>query len=177
MTIREAMELIGAGVGRAEGRTWADLGAGAGIFTRALAEMVGERGRVIALDRDARALRELRRLRLRARVDAVSGDIRELDAIPALRDTKIDGALLANVLHFVEDPADVLMQLRACMKPQATVLVVEYDRRGASRWVPYPLPLQQLEVVAMTVGLTQPEVVGRRASWYQGELYCARMQW
>ncbi|HEY0672561.1 MAG TPA: methyltransferase domain-containing protein [Longimicrobiales bacterium] len=177
MTVAEALDLIGAGAGRAEGQLWADLGAGEGTFSRALAELVGARGRVIAVERDARAVRELRALRLSARIDVVAGDIRELNAIAALQDIQLDGALFANVLHFIEDPAGVLLQLRRYMKPGSAVLVVEYDRRGASRWVPYPLPVAQLQVLTRAVGLTAPVVVGRRKSRYQGELYCARMQW
>lgn len=54
MQSREAVELIEGGV--VGGGTWADLGAGSGTFTRALAELVGAAGTVYAVDRDARAM-------------------------------------------------------------------------------------------------------------------------
>src|SRR4029079_1032936 len=47
--------------GVTSGGTWADLGAGTGAFTLALAELVGPTGEVIAVDRDRGALRELER--------------------------------------------------------------------------------------------------------------------
>ena len=39
------------------GGTWADIGAGQGAFTLALADLLGPGGRIVAVDRDARALR------------------------------------------------------------------------------------------------------------------------
>jgi len=43
------------------GGVWADLGAGSGAFTLALAELLGPGGEVIAVDRDRGILRELER--------------------------------------------------------------------------------------------------------------------
>ena len=40
------------------GGTWADIGAGSGAFTLALADLLGPGGRIVAVDRDARALEE-----------------------------------------------------------------------------------------------------------------------
>lgn len=48
-------------VGAADGATVADLYAGAGLFTVPLARVVGERGRVVAVEGDARAVKDARR--------------------------------------------------------------------------------------------------------------------
>ena len=48
-------------VGPAEGATVVDLYAGAGLFTVPLARTVGERGRVVAVEGDARAVKDARR--------------------------------------------------------------------------------------------------------------------
>ena len=47
-------------VSAAEGEAWADLGAGDGVFTRALAALVGPAGQVFAVDEDDRALSAVR---------------------------------------------------------------------------------------------------------------------
>ena len=53
------VRLLQGGVTR--GGTWADLGAGTGAFTLALADLVGPGGNVIAVDRDRGALHDLER--------------------------------------------------------------------------------------------------------------------
>jgi precorrin-6B methylase 2 len=55
----EAVELIAAAIpGR--GGTWADLGAGDGTFTRALARLLGPNSRIYAVDRDLDSVESLR---------------------------------------------------------------------------------------------------------------------
>jgi len=56
----DAVALIREAVPRAAG-TWADLGAGDGTFTRALARLLGLNSRIYAVDRDAQALAALER--------------------------------------------------------------------------------------------------------------------
>jgi ubiquinone/menaquinone biosynthesis C-methylase UbiE len=175
LTVLEANNLIQNGAGNAAGETWADLGAGEGTFTLALAQLVGEQGRVIAVDHDVAAIRELRRISQEVPsppIDVVAADVTRLK----LPDVQLDGALLANVLHFIEDPTTVLARVRQHLRPGGRVLVVEYDRRARSNWVPFPLPMSRLDMIASAAGLAMPVEVGRRKSRYQGELYCALLQ-
>ena len=160
------------------GGVWVDFGAGSGTFSEALADLLGPQGRVIAIERDARALRDLRRVAAQSEgvIEAVEGDLRALEAIAALKHSHLAGALFANVLHFFAAPHDVLAEVSDLLEPNAAVVVVEYDRRAASRWVPYPLSLQQLHGAAKRAGLTAPLEIGRRPSRYQGDLYCAVMR-
>jgi ubiquinone/menaquinone biosynthesis C-methylase UbiE len=179
LTVLEATDLIRDGVGKADGQTWADFGAGEGTFTQALIALVGEQGRVIAVDRDDVALRELRRISrdTRApRVDIIDGDVRRLHAMPGMPGIQLDGALFANVLHFIQNPLAVLTQVRTYVRPAGRVLIVEYEQRAASQWVPFPLPLQQLETIARAAGFAAVVETARRKSRYQGELYCALLQ-
>jgi ubiquinone/menaquinone biosynthesis C-methylase UbiE len=178
VTVLEATNLIRAGVGAAAGQTWADFGAGDGTFTRALASLIGEQGRIIAVDHDDVAIRKLRRVSHDVgapRIDVINGDVSELHTIEALQDVQLDGALFANVLHFIPQPLVVLTHLRTYMRSGGKVVVVEYEQRAASRWVPYPLPIHQLEAIARRAGFAAPVEVGRRKSRYQGELYCAQL--
>lgn len=178
MTRAEAIELIRSGVSERQAATWADFGAGGGTFTEAIAELLGEDGRVIAIDRDRNALRQLRRLATHAggaRIDIAKGDVQRLDAIPELDGQHLDGALFGNVLHYIAQPDIVLARVRELLRPQGRIVVVEYDRRSASRWVPHPLPLRELAAAARKAGLKEPEEIGRRKSRYQGELYCAAL--
>jgi hypothetical protein len=85
----------------------------------------------------------------------------------------LDGALVANALHFVRESELALARIAAVVRPGGRVVVVEYDDRPASRWVPYPLPLARLPAVTEPAGLGAPVLVGTRRSAFGGRLYAA----
>jgi SAM-dependent methyltransferase len=173
----EAVALIAGAVPRRPG-TWADLGAGDGTFTRALFELLGPHGRVYAVDRDARAVAALERWAKQAApnvIPVIADFTRPLD-LPDLAPSGLDGLLLANALHFVSDAEAVLGRLAGWVRPGGLVVVVEYDRRAANRWVPYPIPPARLSALAAAAGLSAPVFTGARPSAFGGALYVAAAQ-
>lgn len=146
---------------------WADLGAGDGTLTRALARRLGAGGSVVAIDREVHNLPEADG----ARIESVRGDIRDLDRLGAMPD-RLDGALCANVLHFVLEAETVLAGLARRLTPGGRVVVVEYDRDRGSRWVPHPIARHRLGAIAEAAGL-DAELVDTRPSRYGGDLYVA----
>src|SRR5262249_10576104 len=137
----DAVTLL-AGAIAERGGTWAELGAGEGTFTRALAELLGPESRIYAVDRDARAIAALRRWAERdaPHVIPVQGDFTRSLELPGLGERALDGLLLANSLHYVREPDRLLARLASRLRPGGRVVLVEYDRRGANPWVPYPIP-------------------------------------
>jgi ubiquinone/menaquinone biosynthesis C-methylase UbiE len=170
MNTREAVALIEAAVPR-DSSTWADIGAGDGTFTRALVELLGPEARIYAIDRDARGLASLRRwaAREKANVISVEADFTEPLELPE----PLDGLLVANALHFVHNADVVLAQLTSLVRPGGRVVVIEYDRRAASRWVPYPISSNVLPKLAAAAGLSAPTITATRPSAYGGILYVA----
>ena len=157
---------------------WADVGAGTGTFTAALASLLGPRGRVIAIDADARAvaaLRDLGRARAadRAPIDAHVGDFHDLAGIAALSDIRLDGILFANALHFASDPERILADAARRVRDGGRILIVEYDARPANPWVPHPVGKQRLFGVAKAAGLGPPVLLAERPSRYGGVMYSA----
>src|SRR2546426_9988916 len=80
------------------GGRWADLGAGEGAFTRALADVLGPEAHVVAVDKDAGALR----------ATGSGFETRVADFTKPLDLRDLDGVLMANSLHFVRDKEPVL---------------------------------------------------------------------
>lgn len=174
MDHRAAARLIAPAVAPTGG-TWAELGAGTGTFTHALAELLGGAGRVIAVDRDVarvRALEQVARRRAEgvAPIEVVHADFTGALALPAL-----DGLLLANALHFVPDDAQVAVLARCATAVRAggRLVLVEYENRAASRWVPFPVDFARFVQLARALGGSPPERVGERRSAYGGTIYAA----
>jgi SAM-dependent methyltransferase len=173
MEHHEMVALIGGGA-PGPGGVWADLGAGTGNFTWALAELLGPGATIHALDRDARAVAaQQARLRSeppRAAVVPQQADVlRPLDLPPAL-----DGILAANLLHFIGDQAGLLRRLHGLLRPGGRLLVVEYEQALPIPWVPHPLPFARLAALAPAAGFGAPMQVGARRSPSSGRvLYAA----
>jgi predicted methyltransferase len=117
------------------GAAVADIGAGNGFFTTRLAAAVGQKGRVLAVDIGAEALR-----RLRARVD--SDGLTNVEVIegavddPKLPAAALDAALIVNAYHEMTEHQAMLAHIRKALKPGGRLVIVEpigHGRRDAAR--------------------------------------------
>lgn len=162
---------------------WADLGAGEGTFTFALADLLDGSSRVVAVDRDRTALERLGRrpdprgeaASGRATILPVVGDLLEPDSIEPLTSAPLDGALFANSLHYHPRPHEPLSAIAHRLRPGGRIVVVEYDGRAASPWIPHPLPPDALRAAADSAALSPPVILTRHPSAYRGTLYSARI--
>jgi ubiquinone/menaquinone biosynthesis C-methylase UbiE len=155
------------------GGAWADFGAGSGAFTLALRELLGPRAQIFAVDKDHASLRELReayaaRFGDSANLHVLSGDFsRPLD-LPQL-----DGALMANSLHYFKDREKVLRHVRAFVKPGGALLLVEYNVDSGNMWVPHPLSFETWRTLAPRAGFSEPRLLATHPSHFLREFYSA----
>lgn len=170
MNEREARTFIASAVGESGG-VWADFGAGTGIFTRALRSLLAPGSRIYAVDKDPAAITALREIG--AGVIPIQCDFSKTVTLPGQDATPLDGMLLANALHYEPDAAEVLRRLVELLKPDGRVVIIEYDRRDANPWVPYPVASARWPGIAAAAGLERPNVTAKRKSEYAGELYVA----
>lgn len=156
------------------GGTWADIGAGDGAFTLALADLLGPGGRIIAVDRDGRALRDNERA-IRARFPAIDFSTMTADLTGPLDLPVLDGLVAANSLHYV--PRDrqvaVIRDLAAHVRPGGRFVVVEYDADRGNPWVPHPFSYPSWERLAEAAGLVETRRIGRVPSRFLGAIYSA----
>lgn len=172
MDTNEMVALIRGGVAETGG-IWADLGAGTGNFTWALAALLGPQAMIHAIDRDARAVRTMQR-RLETELPGAVIHPRQDDATHRLNLPPLDGVLMANMLHFVRQQELLLSSIADQIKPGGRLLLVEYEQNIPIPWVPFPVPFARFTTLAESTGFTAAKLVGTRRSPSSGqEMYAA----
>ena len=161
--------LLRAGV-EIKGGHWADLGAGEGAFTLALADLLGQGAHVTAVDRDAGSLRRLA-AEMGRRFPATGLDIVVADFTRPLALAGLDGVVMANSLHFLRDKRPVLAAVRSMMRPDGRLIVVEYGADRGNPWVPHPFSYPRWEQMAAQAGFERTRLLGTVPSRYLGSMY------
>jgi SAM-dependent methyltransferase len=158
------------------GGVWADLGAGRGAFTLALADLLGPGSTVHAVDLDAAALRD-NAATFGRRFPGVSIQTHATDFTRALpfAIASLDGVVMANSLHFLRDGAKepVLRSVIAAIRPGGRFILVEYGADRGNPWVPHPLSFETWTRLAADVGLVGTHEIGRVPSRFLGSIYAA----
>jgi len=157
MTQHEAIKLIQKGV-RKGASIWADFGAGSG--TRALSSLLGSVGIVYAIDQHPAIAQSIIR-ESQAKIQVIQSDIMAPLNLPQL-----DGAIVANVLHYTPAPKEWLVRIRSYIRRGGILIVIEYDTDHGNPWVPYPLPQHQLVGMLEEMRLGDYEEIGRKRSRY-----------
>lgn len=181
MTPHDAIALIDHPLLRSPTPThWADLGCGTGTFTLALAHLLSPGSIIEAIDRHPGIARQ-----------TTTGGV---TIIPRTADfvtskvglSDLDGILMANSLHYVEDKPALLQKLRASYRNAGqgarigyaaaslgAILVVEYDTdQPTPHWVPYPLSFAAAAELLPAAGWPQVEKLASRPSAFgHSELY------
>ena len=167
----ELVGLVRAGVDARGGR-WADLGAGEGAFTLALADLLGPGAHITAVDRDAGALRELR-AEMGRRFPATGLDAKVADFNRPLGLSNLDGVVMANSLHFARDKRPVLASVRSMLRPGGRLIVVEYGSDRGNPWVPHPFSFTRWKLMAADAGFEGTRLLGTVPSRFLGSMYSA----
>ncbi len=134
------------------GESVVDLGAGSGYFTRPLARAVGPKGRVTALDVDARVLDPLRS---RAAAEGLANvETRRVDAgDPALPPASADLIFLCNTYHQIHDRVAYVRRLAPALKPGGRIVIVDFHKRGdIAEGPPFEEKLPRETVIAEVTG-------------------------
>ena len=171
MRLRDAIDMLrGSGLEALGPTVWADLGCGEGTFTLALADVLASRSVIHAMDQDDSALRRIRSAHQGVRIITHHGDF--MTSPWPFAD--LDGVLMANSLHFVEDQPAFIRACQSHMKPRHHFLIVEYDTSEASRWVPYPVSQARLRTLFEGAGYASDRLLRSRPSIYRrAPLYAA----
>jgi len=153
-----------------EGDVIADVGAGGGFFTFRLSPKVGATGRVLAVDIDARVLRELRETAEREGFTNIETIVSETDD-PMLEDRSVDAILVVNAYHEMREYEAMLAGFRRALRPGGRLVILDMpprdstlsrERQTSSHDIAIGLVAQDLEAAGFEVIGRHPEFVGGR---------------
>jgi ubiquinone/menaquinone biosynthesis C-methylase UbiE len=116
--------------GFAPGHRILDLGSGPGYCSIDLAHIVGQAGRIVAVDESQRFLDHLE-MKMRTEplenVETIACDVNELD----LPKGSLDGAYARWLLCFLPEPINVLKRVAAALKPGGVFAMQDYSNYAA----------------------------------------------
>jgi ubiquinone/menaquinone biosynthesis C-methylase UbiE len=110
-----------------EGMFVADIGAGEGYYTVRLSPLVGKKGRVLAQDIVRETRDDLAQRVQRENLDNVAVKLGEPNN-PHLPDGSFDRVMMIHMYHEIERPSEFLWHVRADLKRNGRVVVVDADR-------------------------------------------------
>jgi ubiquinone/menaquinone biosynthesis C-methylase UbiE len=155
-----------------EGGVWADLGSGDGAFTLALRDLAGPTVEIYSVDQNAGRLQtqesEFVGQFPDTKIHFLNSDFTKPIDLP-----KLDGILMANSLHYVEDQVPFLRFIKAYLKPSGKLVLVEYNADSGNMWVPYPLSFSMFTKVAREAGFQKPHLIATIPSSFLHEIYAA----
>jgi SAM-dependent methyltransferase len=167
----DLVDLLRGGVARSGGN-WADLGAGEGAFTLALADLLGPGAHITAVDRNGSAIRDLTS-EVGRRFPATTIDVVTADFTRPLALFELDGVVMANSLHFVRDKLPVVERVRSMLRRGGSLILVEYGADRGNPWVPHPISYPRWERLAAEGGFEKTRMLHSVPSRYLGSMYSA----
>lgn len=164
MELSTAIRLIEDGISKSGApQRWADLGAGDGLFTRALASVLPANSSVLAIDQNAGSLKSIEWSSKSVSLKTHQGDFTQMNWGEAF-----DGILMANALHYVQNQVNFLRELKAKLTPSGRLVIVEYERTQPNPWVPYPIGFMKLKEAGEMSGFSSITKMGEAPSIYGG---------
>ena len=170
MKIEEAIALLETDFWRNQKKTsiWLDLGSGSGLFSTALSDLLPPGSRIVATDKQPQS--PIRSLNKEVTISFQQMNF-ETELVSV---TEVDGIMMANSLHYVEDK---LSFLNRCIKGYGArvFLIIEYDTEiPVPGWVPYPISFASLRNLFTSVGFQKIEKLHERPSvFHHGNMYAA----
>ncbi len=168
MQLSEAISLIKKGiVPQNSPQTWADLGAGKGLFSEALFSILLPGSIIHAVDLHKRQPN----LQHNPSIIFHHVDfVKDILPVPML-----DGILMANSLHYVQDQVACIQQLKTHLRNRTGIFIlIEYDTDTGNEWVPFPVSFARAQTVFTDAGFSKIEKIGERSSIYRRDsIYAA----
>jgi precorrin-6B methylase 2 len=108
-----------------EGDVVADIGAGSGYYSFRMAKLVGEKGKVLAVDIQPEMLDMIKARSKKEKINNVE-PVMGAEADPKLKPESVDVILLVDVYHEFAQPYEMTEKMVASLKPGGRLVFVEF---------------------------------------------------
>ena len=171
MKIEEAIELIAPlRIESEEPQLWADLGCGSGLFSRALATRLPQQSRILCIDKSGPGWKSIEANNVG--LEFIKADFNKYE----FENGKFHGFLMANSLHYIKNKPSLINRLVPAMRPNGTIVIVEYDTESANLWVPYPITYEKLKSLFLNNSMNKITRIGERRSRFGSMMYCCEIK-
>ena len=133
-------------LGLREGMTFIDVGCGYGFFTIPAAQIVGELGKVYAVDIDALSIDQLRRDAVEKSLKNIHVEVAEAEETVFCRECA-DIVFYNSVLHDFRDPKKVLRNAKAMLKPTGKMVNVDWKKKSTAFGPPLQIRFSEEQAV------------------------------
>ena len=116
-------------IGIEESQTVLDFGCGPGAYAIPAAKLVGRKGKVYALDKEEKALKELKEKAQKERWENIE-TLLSSDLDTGLEEGSVDVVLLYDVIHTMEDWAALFEEVERVLKPDGMVSIYPMHVEG-----------------------------------------------
>lgn len=148
LQINRVMDLLGI----APGKHVADIGAGSGWFTVRAAKRVTADGTVYAVDINPEAIQYIDHRAQKEQLGNIKTILGKADN-PLLPADQIDAVLMLKTYHEIAKPVALLRNLRAALRPEARVGIIDRNGNGENHGVNKSIVLKEAEQAGyMVVG-------------------------
>jgi ubiquinone/menaquinone biosynthesis C-methylase UbiE len=132
----DAREAVLAACNIKPGMCVADVGAGTGLYTRLFSGSVGAEGWVYAVDINARFLEHIQARAKEEKQANITTVLSPQDSV-SLPPSSVDRVFICDTYHHFEYPQHTLTSIAAAMKPNAELIVVDFERieGKSSDWI------------------------------------------
>ena len=134
-------------LGVREGKAVADLGCGPGFFTLPASELVGPTGKVYAVDVQQEMVDDLR-ARLAQQGIANVAVRRSSELEPSIPPRSVDLALLAFVLHEIDQRSSFLLAAKRLLRDDGRIAVIEWEKIETPVGPPVEVRIKPEEIIA-----------------------------
>ena len=115
-------------IGLRSGMTFMDVGCGYGFFTISAAQIVGEKGKVYAVDVEASSIDRLKREAAEKGLKNIHVEVGAAEET-VFCDACTDVVFYSTVLHDFRDPAKVLRNAKRMLKPSGTLVNLDWKKK------------------------------------------------